>query len=190
SILNPGSYGFGDEIDGGRRFQQCRRADSKSKWKLAPRAPSRMNDRLLSLYHSLPPWMRSLAASLRGRQLRRWRYGADAEQLVDEALVREHWSVERLRKWQEERLAFILHRAATKVPFYREHWARRRIRGDRSSWGYLENWSLLEKESVRRDPHAFLAEDCDRRRMIHERTSGTTGKPLDLWLRSQTARAW
>src|SRR5215475_5358468 len=149
-----------------------------------------MSDKLLSLYHSLPPWMRSLAASLRGRQLRRWRYGADAEQLVDEALVREHWSVERLRKWQEERLAFILHRAATKVPFYREQWARRRTRGDKSSWGYLENWSLLEKESVRRNPHAFLAEDCDRRRMIHERTSGTTGKPLDLWLSRQTARVW
>jgi len=149
-----------------------------------------MNDQLLSLYHSLPSWMRSLAASLRGRQLRRWRYGADAEQLVNEALEREHWSAERLRKWQEERLAFILHRAATKVPFYREHWAKRRTRGDKSPWEYLENWSLVEKESVRRNPQAFLAEDCDRRRMIHERTSGTTGKPLDLWLSRKTARAW
>src|SRR5262249_60933709 len=98
-----------------------------------------MSDKLLSLYHSLPPWMRSLAASLRGLQLRHWRYGADAEQLVDEALERDHWSVEKLRKWQEERLAFILHRAATKAPFYREHWAKRRARGDKSSWERLEN---------------------------------------------------
>ncbi|HKQ80514.1 MAG TPA: hypothetical protein VJ810_42865 [Blastocatellia bacterium] len=149
-----------------------------------------MSDKLLSLYHSLPPWLRSWAASLRGAHLRHWRYGADAERLVNEALEREHWSVERLKRQQEERLAFILHRAATKVPFYRKEWATRRGRGDKASWEYLENWSLLEKETVRRNPQAFLAEDCDRRRMIHDRTSGTTGKPLDLWMSRETSCAW
>lgn len=149
-----------------------------------------MNDRLLSLYHSLPPWLRSLAASLRGYHLRRWRYGADSERLAQEALERESWSAEKWERWREDRLAFILHRAATQVPFYREEWAKRRRSGDRASWEYLENWPLLAKESVRRNPRAFLAEDCDWRRMFHERTSGTTGKPLDLWWSRETARAW
>src|SRR5215470_13375596 len=139
-----------------------------------------MNDKLLNLYHRLPPSLRSVAASLRGRQLRHWRYGSDAERLVSEALERDRWNEESWKLWREERLAFILHRAATKVPFYRDEWARRRRRGDQASWEYLENWPALSKESVRQDPLAFLAEDCDRRRMIHERTSGTTGKPLDL----------
>src|SRR5215510_3616829 len=90
----------------------------------------RMNDRLLSIYHSLPPRLRSWAASLRGLQLRNWRYGADAERLVSEVLEHESWSAEKWGRWREERLAFILHRAATMVPFYREEWARRRRRGD------------------------------------------------------------
>jgi len=157
---------------------------------MARRLFIRMNDRLLSIYHSLPPRLRSWAASLRGLQLRNWRYGADAERLVSEVLERESWSAEKWGRWREERLAFILHRAATMVPFYREEWARRRRRGNQASWEYQENWGLLEKESVRRNPHAFLAEDCDRRRMIPERTSGTTGKPLDLWLSRETTRAW
>jgi len=80
--------------------------------------------------------MRSVAASLRGLYLRSWRYGPESERLVAEALEREHWSAERFKAWQEERLASVLHRAATCVPYYREQWAARRRQGDRASWAY------------------------------------------------------
>jgi len=79
----------------------------------------------------------------------------------------------------------VLHRAATRVPFYRSHWEARRRCGDRSSWELLDNWPVLEKDQVRADPRAFVADDCDPRNMFHEQTSGTTGKPIDIW-RSRT----
>jgi len=146
--------------------------------------------RLLSLYHRLPPVGRNAAATLRGYYLRWWRYGPETERLVEEALEREHWSAAQWNAWQEERLAYILHRAATKVPYYRQQWSERRRKGDRSSWEYLENWPILEKEPLRQNPRAFVAEDCDIRRMFHLHTSGTTGKPLDLWWSRGTVRAW
>src|SRR2546427_12509378 len=118
-----------------------------------------MNDRLLKLYHCLPAPMRSIAAGLRGLYLRSWRYGPESERLITEALERERWSPERSRAWQEERLAYVLHRAATRVPYYREQWAARRRQGNRVSWEYLENWLVLEKESLRQNPTAFVAED-------------------------------
>src|SRR5713101_5601782 len=102
-----------------------------------------MSDTLLKLYHRLPAPIRSVAASLRGLYLRSWRYGPETERLVEEALEREHWSPERWKAWQEERLGYILHRAATQVPYYREQWTTRRRRGDQTSWGYLENWPTL-----------------------------------------------
>jgi phenylacetate-CoA ligase len=83
-----------------------------------------------------------------------------------------------------------LHRAATHVPYYREQWAARRRQGNRASWEYLENWPILEKESLRQNPTAFVADDCAIRHMFHEHTSGTTGKPLDLWWSRKTVRAW
>jgi phenylacetate-CoA ligase len=55
---------------------------------------------------------------------------------------------------------------------------------------YLENWTVLDKELVRENPTAFVADDCDTRRMFHEHTSGTTGKPVDLWWSRRTVRAW
>lgn len=145
---------------------------------------------LLSIYHHLPPPARNLAASLRGYYLRSWRCGPETERLVEEALEREHWSAEQWKRWQEERLAYVLHRAATQVPYYRQQWSERRRRGDTASWEVLENWPVLDKEPLRAHPQAFVADDCDIRRMFHEHTSGTTGKPLDLWWSRETVRAW
>lgn len=149
-----------------------------------------MTDILLKAYHSLPVPLRSIAASLQGFYLRSWRYGPETDRLVEEALERETWSIDRWKAWQEERLAYVLHRAATQVPYYREQWAARRRQGDRASWDYLENWPILEKDFVRENSRAFVADDCDVRKMFHEHTSGTTGKPLNLWWSQKTVREW
>ena len=149
-----------------------------------------MNEQLLSFYHHLPGPARSIAATLRGLYLRSWRYGPETERLVEEALEREHWSADRWRLWQQERLAYMLDRAATKVPYYREHWTARRRNGDRASWEVLENWPVLEKESVRRHARAFVADDRVGDRLFHEHTSGTSGTPLDLWWSRSTVRLW
>ena len=116
-----------------------------------------MNDVCLRLYHSFPAPMRVVTASLRGLYLRCWRYGVKTDQLVEAALQREHWDKTQWKKWQEDRLTFILDRAARHVPYYREQWALRRRTGDRSSWSYLENWPILEKESLRQNSRAFVA---------------------------------
>jgi phenylacetate-CoA ligase len=149
-----------------------------------------MKDHVLHLYHRLPGPARSVVASLRGYRLRSWRYGPETERLVGEALERESWSAERWESWREERLGFLLRRAATAVPYYREQWAARRRRGDRASCEYLENWPVLEKDALRETPKAFVADDRDVRRMFHVHTSGTTGKALDVWYDRETAREW
>ena len=144
----------------------------------------------LRLYHALPGPARSLVASLRGAQLRTRRYGPETERLVAEALERERWTPARWADWRADRLARLLHRAATRVPFYRQQWAERRRAGDRSASDELRNWPVLDKQQLRADPRAFLADDCDPRRMIEEHTSGSSGTPLTLWWSADTTRAW
>jgi phenylacetate-CoA ligase len=140
----------------------------------------------MKLYHRLPAAGRSAAASARGFYLRSWRYGRRTEALIAAAIERESWSPDRWKAYQEERLAYVLHRAATQVPYYRHQWETRRRLGYRASWERLENWPILSKEILRANAQAFIADDCKPRRMFRERTSGTTGKPLDLWRRSET----
>jgi len=144
----------------------------------------------MSLYHSLPSHLRIIAVTLRGCYLRLSRYGGDTEDLVNEALQRDAWTQAQWRSWHEERLAYILHRAATQVPYYRSQWERRRRAGDRASWEILENWPLLSKEMVRAHGRAFIASDCSPRRMIRDVTSGTTGTPITVYAKPRTVRRW
>jgi len=144
----------------------------------------------LKLYQRLPYPAKVLAASARGRALSRWRYAPETERLVDETLARDDWSGEQWRAWREERLAVVLQRAATRVPYYRDQWAKRRAAGDRAAWDTLDNWPVLGKDALRQNPRAFLADDCDPTRMFYEHTSGTTGKPLHLWHSRQTLVTW
>jgi phenylacetate-coenzyme A ligase PaaK-like adenylate-forming protein len=168
-------------------------------------------EQLMALYHRLPPAARNLAATVHGYRLRTWRFGPETEELVARAFERECWSPGRLRAWQEERLAWMLHHAATRVPYYRRYWERqwsvvsgqwsvvRKLPKDESDslhpfedapWLRLENWPILEKEALRADPTAFLADGMDTLRMAKLHTSGTTGKPLDLWATRETERQW
>src|SRR5437773_2349212 len=143
----------------------------------------------LRLYHRLPSPARSLAASLHGWYLRWSRYGRDTPRLIAEAQEREHWIAAQWDTWRQERLAYVLHRAATRVPYYRAQWAARRRQGAHASWEVLENWPILDNERVRETPAAFIADDRNPRWMFNEHTSGTTGKPLVLWRTHQTMRS-
>jgi phenylacetate-CoA ligase len=149
-----------------------------------------MSGTLVGVYQSLPGWARSVAAAARGSYLSYWRYDWRTERLAREALDREAWDPDRWKQWQQERLAHTLFRAATKVPFYREYWAKRSPQRASKPWEHLENWPILEKEEVRRNPRAFVADDSSTRWMFSEHTSGTSGTPLTLWRRRETQRRW
>jgi phenylacetate-CoA ligase len=151
---------------------------------------STVKDSLLKVYHHAPYPLKVLAASTWGYYLRWWRYGPGTQRLVAEAREREYWSPQQWQTWQENRLGYVLHRAVTQVPYYREQWAERRRRGDRTSWEYLENWPILEKEPLRQNSKAFVADDCKIQYMIEDHTTGTTGTPLTLWASQKTMRAW
>jgi len=168
-----------------------------------------MIDAFTKVFPLLPGPLRTLAASAHGLTLRSWRYGRDHTALVLDAAQRESWSPEQWRQWQEARLAHVLRRAATRVPFYRQYWegvvgrplsvAGQAVPGEQAAdgrkagdcpWLELQNWPLLEKEEVRRHPRLFVADDCDTRQMYREHTSGTTGTPMDLWWSRDTVRRW
>lgn len=148
-----------------------------------------MNRFLLAAYQRLPYPGRSLAAGVWGRYLRRWRYGSETPSLVETALDRDSWSPSKWTRWQEERTSRLLHRAVTQVPYYRNLWAKRKQQGDSRSWEVLQHWPILSKETVRRQPEAFLADDRPRS-LFRVTTSGSTGTPLTLWRSRQTSIAW
>ncbi|MEO8097267.1 MAG: AMP-binding protein [Acidobacteriota bacterium] len=80
----------------------------------------------------------------------------------------------------------LLPRAAKQVPVYRAWWNEHKgIANDR-----LENWPILEKESIRRAPESFVEEGLDLSKFLCEQTSGSTGTPLKLWWSRETTHKW
>lgn len=149
-----------------------------------------MSKAMLALYYRLPYVLKTWAAAGHGFMLQSGRYGPETEHLVAEAIERESWTAEQWQSYQQEQLFILLHRAATQVPFYRQWWNERRRRGDPASYEVLDHWPILEKESLRTNPRAFLADDINPRWMLRMDTSGTTGKPITLWWSRTTARRW
>lgn len=142
------------------------------------------------IYDAMPPVVRSAMASARGYQLRSWRFGEHTDTWIADTLARDTWSGEQWRTYQQEKLTALLERAATHVPYYRQHWQARRQQGDDSPHTDLSNWPILTKEALRENPRAFVADDCDPNKMYHLHTSGTTGKPLELWWSKHTTQFW
>ena len=104
------------------------------------------DSRLLQIYHRLPPPARSAVASLRGYYLNYSRYGAETETKVAQALEREFWSRGELEELRNNRLAHILERAATKIPYYRRQWE---TAGNSNSdaWQTLVTWPVLSQQN-------------------------------------------
>jgi phenylacetate-CoA ligase len=75
------------------------------------------------------------------------------------------------------------------VPYYRDLWSRRRRAGDRRAWDELANWPVLDKETVRSTPRAFVSDDASKL-LFEDHTSGTTGTPLRVWLPRRSVQEW
>ncbi|MBX3144434.1 MAG: phenylacetate--CoA ligase family protein [Trueperaceae bacterium] len=145
---------------------------------------------LMAIYRRSPPFAQAIAGSLYGYKLRWWRYGGDTDALAAAAVARERWSEAQWHEWQSSRLAAQLERAATRVPYYREQWRRRREAGDDAAVTDLANWPVLRKEALRSDPSSFLADDVDPKSLFRLTTSGTSGTPIVTWRSRDTMRAW
>src|SRR5213592_4887511 len=132
-----------------------------------------MSNSIRNAYYALPPLGRDVVASIHGFRLRRWRYGSETNMLVQEALERETWMRERWRTWRQVQLQRMLLHAATFVPFYRDYWRTRSRSDGGGALLELSNWPVLKKESVRKNPEAFLSLSCGKDLRIED-TSGTT----------------
>ncbi|PKO09641.1 MAG: hypothetical protein CVU40_10125 [Chloroflexi bacterium HGW-Chloroflexi-2] len=143
------------------------------------------------IYNLLPGSLRSIPASVWGYYLRWWRYSTSTESMIEKIIEHDTWPTEKWQEWQQERLQLILHRAATKVPYYRSLWSEHRRKGGRSSYELLENWPILSKKDLSSNhPKNFLVEDLNPKSLYPEHTSGTTGTPLVIYNSKKTLQQW
>ena len=136
------------------------------------------------IYHRSPYPIRVGMASARGVLLTARRYGRDHEDLVAQALEREHWTTTDWRAWQDNQVDRLLRTARARVPAYRSLPS-----ADGAGVQGLAHLPLLAKEQLRQTPGSFLRDDAPSS-LITEHTSGSTGTPLTLQISREDYRRW
>lgn len=141
-----------------------------------------------TLYFYLPVRLQEAALSLYARHLDRLYYGPVFESALAETRSRQFASPEAVRVFQAERLAAIVAFARRQVPYYRSAFA---ALPTVRSIDDLPLLPTLDKQRLRQHEGEFLADAADPKKLILDRTSGSTGTSLKVyWDRESRQRFW
>jgi phenylacetate-CoA ligase len=136
----------------------------------------------MRVYRGLPGPLQDAAVTVEGLRRRRWRYGgvhADHVRLFTEAA---DWSSDRLAAWQRERLVAHVRHAATRVPYYRQLFARLGLAPDAvRAVEDLPKLPVLERADVVRASRDLIADGWPSRDLWAHPSGGSTGMPLTIY---------
>lgn len=143
------------------------------------------------LYLSLPVWVQEQALSWYARRLERQYYGREFARWYDFLLRSEFWTGDRMEAYQLTTLRELLQTAVQHVPWFRELDHQGKLPQEMRSIADLRLLPVMEKDPIRRDPWLFVRGDYPRKYLWLEKTSGTTGKSLQIyWSREMLGRWW
>lgn len=142
-----------------------------------------LKDWLERLSAQLPISLQNLIISIWGMHTRRQRYGRHFYEILRFLKESEWWPQEQICDFQNKKLQQIVHHAYETVPYYRQIFDKLGLHPqDIRSQHDLSKLPILTKDDVRRNCKNLLSR-CFKRRDLHiNLTSGTTGKPLAIYL--------
>jgi phenylacetate-CoA ligase len=136
------------------------------------------------IYMASPIWAQQAAVATYGWWWYRRRFSDYFRQLVREFRLREDWTAEQFREYQELRLAKIME-AAWKAPYYRRVFIEAGLTDAKTSLEELTHLPFLSKETLRLHPRELLTEKSLPSGTLVQKTSGTTGTPTEIYYTPQ-----
>ena len=144
----------------------------------------------MEAYWRLPVRLQEAALSLYARRLDKLYYGSLYEEWKEWLSGWKDWPESYIKDWQNARLKHVIATAGRKVPYYVEKWKGR----DWESVGSEAALAVLptfEKQSIRQNEVAFIADDKNPTSLWLKKTSGTTGTSLRIyWPPSMLPKWW
>ncbi|MCB9252283.1 MAG: phenylacetate--CoA ligase family protein [Flavobacteriales bacterium] len=143
----------------------------------------------IKLYQKLPFFMKNLIASYRGYQLVKLR-ALNRDRYLSEIKEHDQWTKNEIRAFQKIKCEEMLDHAVKNVPYYRELWKDIKETDPSKNHLNLKDWPILEKDTIRSNADAFIADGVDKSKLTHIPTSGTSGKPMNFYLDRYTITYW
>lgn len=136
-----------------------------------------------SIYQRSPVWLQNIMVSWLGYSLRRIRYGGRYKEYLKELWQTQNYSLEQLRRYQEDQAKKLMQYVYDHVPYYKTLFRKIGFEpGDFKGIEDIKKLPVLEKETVRQNQKSLISEEFKHRKLYAWPTSGTTGKPLSIML--------
>ena len=135
-----------------------------------------------TIYNNSPYFVQNLMCSVKGVFIKRQRFN----DLFYDNLARleesQYWSTDDILRYKEERLYRMLEYAYQFVPFYKNYYDSYHVSPkDYKSLEDIEKFPVLTKELIRAHYKEMISTQYPRENLIHNHTSGSTGKALDFY---------
>ncbi|MCQ2378553.1 MAG: hypothetical protein MJ016_04980 [Victivallaceae bacterium] len=135
----------------------------------------------MALYNYSPVWVQNLLCSLEGYRIKIVRYGNVFRHALKEYESRNDWSYERLCDFRDLQLRKLVRHCYDTVPYYHRLFNEGGINPDGiKTLDDLKRLPILTKETVKRNPEAFLSSRYASTSLVPISTSGSTGSSLTL----------
>lgn len=144
---------------------------------------------LEKIYNLSPIWFQNIMVTTYGHLLHKQRYGGMFKEYVEEFDKNQSLSWEALEEMQTQKLREMINHAYLNVPYYRSLFDRQGIHpNDIKGTDDLARIHILEKETVKKSPEKFIAQNLKKSSLIKEHTGGTTGSPLTIYVTSKAVQ--
>lgn len=142
-----------------------------------------------NIYERMPVVVQNWLVGLYSLKLEHERGGKEFDKILSFLLSTSNWSAEQIRRYKEENIARVLKHAYEHCPYYRiKYDAVGRKPDDFHKLEDLEKFPILTKDEIREHTEEMIADNVNRKRLLHYHTSGTTGKALDFYLAKDTPK--
>jgi phenylacetate-CoA ligase len=152
-----------------------------------------MSDLLARLYAASPVWLQNVEMSAFGLVWKRRRFGGRFRQMSEDFSRRERYTAAEWRDYQTQALRRLLVHAYQSVPYYSKAFRDQGVSLEdlgRFTLEDLPRLPRLPRDTMRRDPAAFLSRTATSTRLRTYQTSGTTGTPLTVAFTDAIHQAW
>lgn len=148
-----------------------------------------MKDKLMKIYKFFPIPLQNIAVTIQGFRIRKLRYGGNFNKYVNEFDKSQYFDQKTIKENQEQKLKYIVKIAYDNIPYYRKLFRKNHLKP--SDIKYIKDLNkipILEKETVKKFVDDFISEDIDRRNIVANMSSGTTGTPLTIYYTKDAIR--
>lgn len=134
------------------------------------------------IYSMMPIPVQNWLVGLYSGKLEKERRGKEYDEILEFLQTTETWSAEQIRNYKEEHLSKIIEQAYHHCPYYRKKYDEAGVSpSDFTCLEDLQKFPILTKEEVRNNLEGLMADNVERKQLVHYHTSGSTGKALDFY---------